>query len=321
MRLIDFATKRNLNIVSTFSPHKNIHKITWCSPDKHTINQIDHALVDARHRTMVEDVRSLRGAEVGSEHFLVMTYKNGEKKDKIEEFMVALRNRFAELAETQETEVEGAWKAIKDGLREFWSLVETKIRNKHWFNEKCREITEKKKAARKKWLTDKNDEEMVNEYKQVGYVARIDLIKDNGGTLITDEEKALEKWRQYFEELLSSSTLVIDENGEAIFQNVQPWVEKPTTEEYNKIHQLITLIWEKEAIPEEWKESVMCPIFKKGDSMMCANYRGISLLCVAYKVLSMILLRKLTPYMEETVGYQQVGFRKNKLTICMFYRE
>jgi len=44
------------------------------------------------------------------------------------------------------------------------------------------------------------------------------------------------------------------------------------------IHKLIIAIWNKEELPEEWKESVIVPIHKKGDKTECNNYRGISLL-------------------------------------------
>ena len=44
-----------------------------------------------------------------------------------------------------------------------------------------------------------------------------------------------------------------------------------------EIHKLIISIWNKEELPEEWKESIMVPIYKKGDKTDCSNYRGISL--------------------------------------------
>ena len=51
-------------------------------------------------------------------------------------------------------------------------------------------------------------------------------------------------------------------------------------------HKLIIAIWNKEELPEEWKESVIVPIHKKGDKIECNNYRGISLLATTYKILS-----------------------------------
>ena len=59
------------------------------------------------------------------------------------------------------------------------------------------------------------------------------------------------------------------------------------------------LIWNKEELPQEWKESIIVPINKKGDRMDCNNYRGISLLSTSYKILSNILLSRMTPYANE----------------------
>ena len=39
-----------------------------------------------------------------------------------------------------------------------------------------------------------------------------------------------------------------------------------------EIHKLITSIWKKEELPEEWKESIIVPIHKKGDKTNCNNY-------------------------------------------------
>ena len=44
-----------------------------------------------------------------------------------------------------------------------------------------------------------------------------------------------------------------------------------------EIHKLIISIWYKEDLPEEWKESIIIPIYKKGDKTDCNNYRGISI--------------------------------------------
>jgi len=52
----------------------------------------------------------------------------------------------------------------------------------------------------------------------------------------------------------------------------------------SEIHNVIHSIWNKEELPEEWKESIIVSICKKGDKTDCGNYRGISLLPNTYKV-------------------------------------
>ena len=74
------------------------------------------------------------------------------------------------------------------------------------------------------------------------------------------------------------------------------------------INKLIISIWNKEELPEEWKESIIVPINKKGDKTDCNIYRGISLLPTTYKMLPNILLSRLTIYAEEVVGDHQCGF-------------
>jgi hypothetical protein len=48
----------------------------------------------------------------------------------------------------------------------------------------------------------------------------------------------------------------------------------------SKIHNLINSIWNKEELPDQWKESIIVPVHKKGDKIDCSNYHGISLLSV-----------------------------------------
>ena len=86
-----------------------------------------------------------------------------------------------------------------------------------------------------------------------------------------------------------------------------------------EIHKLNTSIWKKEKLPEEWKESIIVPIHKKGDKTDCNSYRGISLLPTTYKILSNILLSRLFPYAKEIIGDHQCGFRRNRSTIDQIF--
>ena len=66
----------------------------------------------------------------------------------------------------------------------------------------------------------------------------------------------------------------------------------------SEINKLINSIWNKEELPEEWKESITVPIYKKWDKTECSNYRGISLMPTMYKILSNILLPRLTSFIH-----------------------
>ena len=73
VRILNFATPKNLVVKNTIFPHRNIHKYTWTSPDGKTHNQIHHILIDRRWHSSVLDVQSFRGADYDTDHHLVVT--------------------------------------------------------------------------------------------------------------------------------------------------------------------------------------------------------------------------------------------------------
>jgi hypothetical protein len=73
IRLKNFACSKNMVVASTLFNHKDIHKMNWRSPDGQTFNQIDHLLIDARHVSNVMDVRTSRGANIDSDHYLLIS--------------------------------------------------------------------------------------------------------------------------------------------------------------------------------------------------------------------------------------------------------
>jgi len=108
----------NCIIGGTIFPHKNIHKLTWKSPDGRTINQIDHIIINKKWRRSLLDVKVYRGANVSSDHYtllaklkLKLTAVDSNKQHrrvydinrlKSQEvrgnFNIELKNRFAALA-------------------------------------------------------------------------------------------------------------------------------------------------------------------------------------------------------------------------------
>ena len=52
-RLCDFCSANGFVITGTNFPHKDIHKLTWGSPDGRTVSQIDHVLVNGNMRRSI----------------------------------------------------------------------------------------------------------------------------------------------------------------------------------------------------------------------------------------------------------------------------
>ena len=77
-------------------------------------------------------------------------------------------------------------------------------------------------------------------------------------------------------------------------------------------------IWNKEELPEEWKESIIVPVYKKGDKTDCSSYRGTLLLSTTYRILSNIFLSLLLHCTKEIIQDPQCGIRHNRSTTDFF---
>jgi len=53
-------------------PHRTINKYTWTPPDGKTHNQIEHILIDKRRQSSILDLRSFRGVDCDTDHYLVV---------------------------------------------------------------------------------------------------------------------------------------------------------------------------------------------------------------------------------------------------------
>jgi hypothetical protein len=113
----------NLVIGGTISPHREIDKLTWISPNGRDKNQIDHIIINGKWRRSLQDVRAMRGADVASDHHLIVaniklklkkssTHVSVKRKFDVgklqdpkiqQEFKLEIKNRF-QLLENQRTE-------------------------------------------------------------------------------------------------------------------------------------------------------------------------------------------------------------------------
>jgi hypothetical protein len=97
--------------------------------------------------------------------------------------------------------------------------------------------------------------------------------------------------------------------------NINPELIQATGPQMNsRIYRLVTNIWTKEKMPNEWNLALICPIYKKGEKSECNNYRGISLLNIVYKIIAAVITKRLNQYAEELIGDYQNGFCNNRST-------
>ena len=132
-RLADMCSLYGLAIGGLIFQHKDIHKGTWRSPDGRAVTQIDHLCIGKKWQSSLLDVRAYRGADIGSDHYLVLgrlkvklsahrtqrktrkilpALENLRNQSKVQAYNIALSNRF--LALSPEESLDAEWDQFKE---------------------------------------------------------------------------------------------------------------------------------------------------------------------------------------------------------------
>ncbi|KAK3522491.1 hypothetical protein QTP86_015882 [Hemibagrus guttatus] len=173
-------------------------------------------------------------------------------------------------------------------------------------------------------------------------VQQVRVIKDRDGRVLTSEESVQRRWKEYFEELMNEEN-EREKRVEGV-NSVEQKVDKIRKDEVRKalkrmksgkavgpddipvevwkclgeaavefLASLFNRVLESERIPEEWRRSVLVPIFKnKGDVQSCSNYRGIKLMSHTMKLWERVVEARLRKVVE--ICEQQYGFMPRKST-------
>ena len=192
--LVSFAQATNMVVRSTQFPRKDIHKATWWSNDNVTKNQIDHFLVDSRHASTILGVRTYRGAECDTDHYLVVAKYfqrlSGNKRvppettkrwncAKLEDAQIqtSFENKIAEklvdVGDDREIGIDGKWERVKSAVYESADTVlgPKPVINNKWMDEECLQVVEDKKRARDRMLND-STKENIDSYREANRKAR-----------------------------------------------------------------------------------------------------------------------------------------------------
>ncbi|KAK3565383.1 hypothetical protein QTP86_007361 [Hemibagrus guttatus] len=173
-------------------------------------------------------------------------------------------------------------------------------------------------------------------------VQQVRVIKDRDGRVLTSEESVQRRWKEYFEELMNEEN-EREKRVEGV-NSVEQKVDKIRKDEVRKalkrmksgkavgpddipvevwkclgeaavefLTSLFNRVLESEKMPEEWRRSVLVPIFKnKGDVQSCSNYRGIKLMSHTMKLWESVVEARLRKVVE--ICEQQYGFMPRKST-------
>jgi len=151
----------------------------------------------------------------------------------------------------------------------------------------------------------------INQFKK-GYQQKFNMIRNKKGELAMNIKEKAEIWKEYFDKLLNTeepkeliktgnrgiNEVEVDEltiedvkkkKSNEKFKFQPPCHRKAAgtdgihselinyerNELLNRMYQLVRQIWEGERIPEEYKETIIVPIYKKGERGSCENYRGM----------------------------------------------
>ena len=175
-RLLGFSAENEMKIMNTHFGHKRIHKFTWSC--------LDYFLVRSDQRRYVHDVRVIRGAEIESDHYLVLAKVNiakqvpkktesrrsqlrSERLQTLEgrlKFRARLRAKWNMVKQIEEEDVDRMWEEFKGGI--LGTAEEVCGRRKRqsgkkrtgWWGKEVEAAIRKKKMAYKRWLQVKTEE-------------------------------------------------------------------------------------------------------------------------------------------------------------------
>ena len=181
------------------------------------------------------------------------------------------------------------------------------------------------------------------------------VLSKDGSTMITDRELILKRWAEHFESVLNQPA----DFDDTVLSEIPQWAEAsyldqpPTKDEVlrainqissgkspgadsipleifkeggdqlvQRLTGLFLEIWDKESVPQDFKDALIVHIFKrKGARTCCDDHRGISLLSIAGKILACVLLNRLSAHVDlhEVLPESQCGFRAGRGTADMIF--
>ena len=186
-RLLEFCATNGLIVCNTWYQHKEIHQFTWECRGRGLKSIIDYFLVKREDRRRIKDTKVVRGAEISSDHYLVLLVMKrcwrevrqkgpeeqntlkwnvkrlGERKCR-NEFERKLTQKFMASRYSHGSSVEMAWEELKGAVIEVANEVcrmsrrKRGVRRTKWWNEEVQKAVAAKKVAYRRMLEVETEE-------------------------------------------------------------------------------------------------------------------------------------------------------------------
>ncbi|KAL4131689.1 hypothetical protein QTP88_008968 [Uroleucon formosanum] len=350
-RLVEFCRQHDLIITNTLFMNHKRRRYTYKLPGDINRYQLDYnIMVKNRYKNQIKSSKSYPGADIDSDHNLVMIksvlkFKKLEKPKnkrhkwnlcqlKQPEITKLFEKKCKEKLETKDEESKKQYKTLRNKINR-----EAKKAKKMWIKNNCEEIDNMMKYNQRDKAY-KLIKRYFNEKK-----SQCIHVKDKEGNLLIDEIAIANGWKEYVElyveeentDLLVENLTDGDFNSNAdtrilksefedalktMKKNKAPGPEKLNTELLqqagdeikNVLYELLCQIYETGKIPRDFGCSRLVIVPKKPRANQCENFRTLSLISHAAKLLAIIVSKRINKGIEARLANDQYGFRKNKGT-------
>ena len=168
-------------------------------------------------------------------------------------------------------------------------------------------------------------------------------IVDKQERLLTTEAEQGAKWAEHFSEILNRLPTTIEAKVQDPDTDLDVSTETPEKEEIiavirslknektpgevslnaelfkaepefaaKVLQPLFETIWEKKQLPDDWAEGVIVKISKKGTLSNCKNWRGVTLLSVPSKILTKLIIKRISEAVDQQLKQGRAGYRKGR---------
>ncbi|KAK0155020.1 Craniofacial development protein 2 [Merluccius polli] len=391
VQLLDFCARHRLSITNTMFKHKGVHMCTWHQDTLGRSSMIDFVVVSSDLRPHVLDTRAKRGAELSTDHHLVVSWlrwwgrmpvRPGRPKRIVrvcwerlaespvrESFNSHLRESFDHVP-GEAGDIESEWAMFRASIvkaadqscgRKVVGACRGGNSRTRWWTPAVRDAVKLKKESYRTFLAcgtpeaagryrqakrsaavavteaktrtwEEFGEAMENDFRTAskrfwttirrlrrGKQCIVNTVYGGDGALLTSTRDVVDRWKEYFEDLLNPTDTPSGKeagpgdsgvgppiSGAEVAEVVRkllggraPGVDEVRPEFLKALDvvglswltRLCSIAWTSGAVPLDWQTGVVVPLFKKGDRRVCSNYRGITLLSLPDRDLQLSLDR------------------------------